>query len=135
MVEGILTRLGFTLTRVADGHLCCGSAGTYSILQPTLSGRLLDNKLASLQADAPELIATANIGCQLHMATAADVPVRHWIELVDECLGQAGTAPTGGMLPSATGPLPIARLSQHCPTTAATNAAGHPVAERPSAGR
>jgi glycolate oxidase iron-sulfur subunit len=84
LVEGILQRAGFKLTRVADAHLCCGSAGTYSILQPELSERLLHNKLQALQAGAPEVIATANVGCQLHLASQADRPVKHWIELLDE---------------------------------------------------
>jgi len=84
VVEGILTRAGFTLTPVADAHLCCGSAGTYSILQPGLSQQLRDNKLAALGKGAPEVIATANAGCQLHLATGTDTPVRHWIELLDE---------------------------------------------------
>jgi glycolate oxidase iron-sulfur subunit len=82
-VESILRRGGFPLSPVQDPHLCCGSAGTYSILQPVLSGQLLDNKLTALQAGDPELIATANIGCQLHLASAAAVPVLHWIELFD----------------------------------------------------
>lgn len=82
-VESILKQLGFELTPVADGHLCCGSAGTYSILQPELSQQLLANKLAALQNGAPEIIATANIGCQLHLGSAAGVPVAHWIELLD----------------------------------------------------
>ena len=92
VVERILERLGFELTDVADAHLCCGSAGTYSLLQPELAGRLRERKLAALQAGAPTLIATANIGCQLHLEGGAEVPVRHWIELVDEALG-AGEAP------------------------------------------
>ncbi len=83
LVEPILTRLGFSLVAVKDTHLCCGSAGTYSLLQPRLSQQLLGNKLANLQAGGPELIATANIGCQLHLETRARVPVRHWIELLD----------------------------------------------------
>jgi glycolate oxidase iron-sulfur subunit len=83
VVEGLLSRVGFELVPVADPHLCCGSAGTYSILQPELSKRLRDNKLAALQRHQPELIATANIGCQLHLATASQVPVRHWIELLE----------------------------------------------------
>lgn len=85
-VETLLTKLGFTLTNVPDSHLCCGSAGTYSILQPKLSQQLLDNKLAALQSDKPHCIASANVGCQLHLATQAQVPVKHWIELVDEAL-------------------------------------------------
>jgi glycolate oxidase iron-sulfur subunit len=84
VVESILTRCGFELGHIVDAHLCCGSAGTYSILQAELSQRLLNNKLSALQKHSPELIATANIGCQLHMQTQAEVPVRHWIELLDE---------------------------------------------------
>jgi len=86
VVETLLTGMGFELLPVSDSHLCCGSAGTYSILQPELSGRLLSNKLAALQQQQPELIATANIGCQLHLASGSQVPVKHWIELVHEAL-------------------------------------------------
>lgn len=86
VVESILEKAGFKLCQVKDSHLCCGSAGTYSILQPQLSQKLLDNKLTALQQDKPEVIATANIGCQLHMATKTDIPVKHWIELLDEKL-------------------------------------------------
>jgi len=82
LVESILSRHGYTLTPVADAHLCCGSAGTYSLLQPTLSRQLLDNKLSALQADRPDVIATANIGCLVHLKTSARVPVKHWIELL-----------------------------------------------------
>ena len=82
-VEQILGQAGYTLTPVTDSHLCCGSAGTYSILQPQLSGRLRDNKLAALQAGQPDMIATANIGCLSHMASHAEVPVKHWIEYLD----------------------------------------------------
>jgi glycolate oxidase iron-sulfur subunit len=69
-----------------DPHLCCGSAGTYSILQAKLSQQLLDNKLSSLQSGQPEIIATANIGCQMHIASKARVPVKHWLEVLDEHL-------------------------------------------------
>ncbi|WP_373182275.1 glycolate oxidase subunit GlcF [Halomonas campaniensis] len=85
-VESVLTRLGFSLTPVADAHLCCGSAGTYSITQPELSKQLRDNKLDNLEAGNPEVIVTANIGCQTHLAGANRTPVRHWIEIVDEAL-------------------------------------------------
>lgn len=83
-VEPLLEAAGFSLMPVRDAHLCCGSAGTYSILQPTLSVRLRGVKLSSLQEANPELIATANIGCLQHLAAAANVPVKHWIELIDE---------------------------------------------------
>jgi len=86
VVEKILANAGFTLTEVQDPHLCCGSAGTYSILQAKLSQQLLDNKLSALQNGQPELIATANIGCQMHMASKADVPVKHWLEVLDDHL-------------------------------------------------
>jgi glycolate oxidase iron-sulfur subunit len=86
-VENVLGRLGFTLTAVPDGHLCCGSAGTYSITQPELSRRLRDNKLDALESGKPDLIVTANIGCQTHLDGAGRTPVRHWIEIVDEALG------------------------------------------------
>ena len=85
-VEAALVRAGYELAAVADGHLCCGSAGTYSVLQPVISGGLRDRKLAALQAEAPDCIATANIGCLSHLQPAATVPVRHWIELLDEAL-------------------------------------------------
>jgi glycolate oxidase iron-sulfur subunit len=83
-VEASLRSAGYVLTEVADSHLCCGSAGTYSLLQPQLARRLLQNKLTALQHNAPECIVTANIGCQLQLAGGAQVPVGHWIELFDE---------------------------------------------------
>ena len=89
-VEDILTRLGFKLTDVSNGHLCCGSAGTYSILEPALSSALRDNKLATLQAGQPDIIATANIGCLMHMAAQAEVPVKHWIELLEPLIREQG---------------------------------------------
>ncbi len=88
LVEGILIKLNYKLAAVADSHLCCGSAGTYSILQPELSQQLLTQKLNHLTASSPTLIATANIGCQLHLASQSSVPVRHWVELLDEALAQ-----------------------------------------------
>jgi glycolate oxidase iron-sulfur subunit len=86
VVESILLTAGFELTPVAGAHLCCGSAGTYSILQPELSKQLLANKITALQAQQPQVIATANIGCQMHLATEAKVRVVHWIELLDQAL-------------------------------------------------
>jgi len=87
-VESLLTKLGFHLTPVPDAHLCCGSAGTYSILKTELSQRLLANKLAALQSGAPAAILTANIGCQAHLQSATPLAVRHWIEAVDEALAR-----------------------------------------------
>jgi glycolate oxidase iron-sulfur subunit len=79
VVERVLARAGFRLAPVPDAHLCCGSAGTYSILQEALAGELKRNKLVALQSGMPDLIATANIGCLTHLAVGARVPVRHWI--------------------------------------------------------
>ena len=83
VIESILSRAGYELLPVVDAHLCCGSAGTYSILQPELAGQLRANKLSNLQAHGPQLIASANIGCQTHLAAASAVPVVHWITLLD----------------------------------------------------
>ncbi|HEX8596185.1 MAG TPA: glycolate oxidase subunit GlcF [Pseudomonas sp.] len=85
-VESVLSRLGFNLTGVPDAHLCCGSAGTYSITQPELAQRLRDNKMNALESGRPDIIATANIGCQTHLSGAGRTPVRHWIELIEDAL-------------------------------------------------
>jgi glycolate oxidase iron-sulfur subunit len=90
-VEAILRAVGCELVPVANATLCCGSAGTYSLLQPELSQELRARKLASLMGAAPDVIATANVGCLEHLRQASRVPVRHWIELVDDAL-ECGTA-------------------------------------------
>ncbi|MCC6379458.1 MAG: glycolate oxidase subunit GlcF [Burkholderiales bacterium] len=92
-VEEILRAIGHELLPVADAHLCCGSAGTYSILQPGIAMELRRNKLAALEADRPNVIATANVGCQAHLAAGTSRPVRHWIELLDERMIGASPAP------------------------------------------
>jgi len=92
-VEEILQALGLELTPVADAHLCCGSAGTYSVLQPVIAGQLKAAKLASLEAGRPDVIASANIGCILHLADGARCPVRHWIELLDARMIGGARAP------------------------------------------
>ena len=81
-VDKLLARIGFELTPVPDSHICCGSAGTYSVLQPKLAEQLRTQKLDNLASGAPELIATANIGCLVHLDEASDIPVRHWLELI-----------------------------------------------------
>ncbi|MDK8463165.1 glycolate oxidase subunit GlcF [Marinobacter sp. SS13-12] len=83
VVDQVLRKAGIELADTKEKHLCCGSAGTYSILQPELSQRLLNNKLKALTVDNPDRIVTANIGCQMHLETRAKVPVQHWIELLD----------------------------------------------------
>ena len=88
LIEPLLRAAGYALTPVNDGQRCCGSAGTYSILQPQLSQRLLRSKVSALEAGAPEVIATANIGCLHHIRSATALPVRHWVELLDERLAR-----------------------------------------------
>ena len=81
-VERLLASVGYEICRVDDAHLCCGSAGTYSMLQPELATQLRKNKIRALSKDRPEVIATANIGCQVHLVQGNDIPVVHWIELL-----------------------------------------------------
>ena len=82
LVHEILKDCGYILSPTRDDHLCCGSAGSYSILQPAMSGRLRARKLDALTTANPTCIATANVGCQLHLQAEAGVPVVHWVELV-----------------------------------------------------
>ncbi len=93
-VETLLQSFGFQLAAVEDAHLCCGAAGTYALTQPELSERLRREKLARLTASAPAQILTANVGCQCHLDAVATVPVRHWIEVLDEALARAETSKT-----------------------------------------
>jgi glycolate oxidase iron-sulfur subunit len=97
--EAILEALGAELAPVTDAHLCCGSAGAYSLLEPGISRALRDRKLAGLAAGSPAEILSANVGCLAHLASGAEVPVRHWIEWVDERIAAArpaGPAPGPG---------------------------------------
>ncbi len=91
-VETVLQRSGFELVAVSESHLCCGSAGTYAVLQEALASTLRTRKLAALTAGNPGVIATANIGCLTHLQAGCSVPVRHWIELIDEVMGDRGIA-------------------------------------------
>jgi glycolate oxidase iron-sulfur subunit len=93
VIEKLLIDAGYELVPVTDNHLCCGSAGTYSILQADLSRQLLDDKVEKLQRDEPELIATANIGCLTHLQTKARVPVAHWVELLHSCTQERSKDP------------------------------------------
>ncbi len=90
VVEGLMRDAGFELTHVPDGHLCCGSAGTYSILQAEMSQQLLTNKVKALESGVPDVIATANIGCMAHIESglhnSSKTPILHWIELLDRRL-------------------------------------------------
>ncbi len=85
-VESVLLRLGFTINPVEDSHLCCGSAGTYSIFQPELATELGNNKTKALEKTNPDFIATANIGCMVHLAGKSTRPVKHWIQIIDAAM-------------------------------------------------
>ncbi|WP_298236225.1 glycolate oxidase subunit GlcF [uncultured Azohydromonas sp.] len=88
-VEAGLRALGFEVNlAVGEAHLCCGSAGTYSVLQPELSHRLRDRKLSQLLPTQPDCIVSANVGCIQHLQSGTGTPVRHWVEVVDEALAQ-----------------------------------------------
>jgi len=86
--EQILADAGFELVPVADSHLCCGSAGAYSVLNPEIAGQLKERKLASLEAGRPEMICSANIGCLTHLQSGTRTPVRHWVEVIDEIVAR-----------------------------------------------
>jgi glycolate oxidase iron-sulfur subunit len=88
-VEGVLRAVGVDVHLCVDSHLCCGSSGTYSVLQPELSYQLRDNKLVNLEETRPEMIVSANIGCLTHLQSGTEKPVKHWIELVDSALSAA----------------------------------------------
>lgn len=90
-----LRAAGYQLSVIADAHLCCGSAGTYSLLQPAIAGELRARKLAALEVGEPHSIATANIGCLLYLQQAAHTPVKHWLELIAEAM----SAPPGTAAP------------------------------------
>ena len=81
-VERILAATGYHLAPVADAHLCCGSAGAYSLLQPALARELAQRKASALMRDDPEAVVTANVGCQMHLASTLHAPVLHWLELL-----------------------------------------------------
>jgi glycolate oxidase iron-sulfur subunit len=88
----LLATLGFEPQPIRDAHLCCGSAGAYSLLQPKIAGELRSAKIEALTGSEPQEILTANVGCMLHLAEVSPVPVRHWIEAVDEVVSAAAPA-------------------------------------------
>ena len=81
-VEKILNHHGVDTTHVANSHLCCGSAGVYSLMQQEISQQLLNNKLTALKNGQPECIVTANIGCLMHLESKSEVPVKHWVQVI-----------------------------------------------------
>jgi glycolate oxidase iron-sulfur subunit len=87
-IEAQLALLGFDVhTAEGEAHMCCGSAGTYSVLQPALALELRDRKITHLTAPNPQYILSANIGCIQHLQSGTDIPVRHWVEVLDRSLG------------------------------------------------
>ncbi|HYD99229.1 MAG TPA: heterodisulfide reductase-related iron-sulfur binding cluster, partial [Alphaproteobacteria bacterium] len=96
----LLEKAGFTVRDIPEGHICCGSAGTYNILQPEIAGRLRDRKVRNIERVAPDIIATGNIGCMTQIGGGTAVPVIHTVELLDWATG--GPRPAG--LPDAAAP-------------------------------
>jgi glycolate oxidase iron-sulfur subunit len=92
----LLSKSGFVVKDIPEGHLCCGSAGTYNILQPDIANRLRDRKVANIAMLKPDMIAAGNIGCMVQIAGGTGVPVVHTIELLDWA--------TGGPRPGLIGP-------------------------------
>jgi len=82
--EELLAALGFRLCNVPDSYACCGSAGVYSLLHNEIAAQLRSAKIGALLSGGPEVITTANIGCRMHLQQATAIPVKHWIEVVDE---------------------------------------------------
>ena len=93
LIAALLARVGFQLVAAPDSHLCCGSAGTYSILEADMSLRLRDRKLRALQENSPDLIATGNIGCMTQIGGGTALPVVHTVQLLDWAYG--GPKPAG----------------------------------------
>ena len=83
----LLCKIGFVVKDVAEGHLCCGSAGTYNILQPDIARRLRDRKVGNIEKLAPDVIAAGNIGCITQLAAGTAIPVVHTVELIDWATG------------------------------------------------
>ena len=81
-IKNVLQQAGYEVVIPKDAHICCGSAGSYSLLEPDLSSQLLKNKISDLEVCAPDIIVTANIGCYLHLKSGTNTPVKHWVELL-----------------------------------------------------
>jgi glycolate oxidase iron-sulfur subunit len=101
--KDLLRKAGFTVVEPADSHLCCGSAGTYNLMQPDISDQLKSRKIKTLEAKSPDIIAAGNIGCMMQIGQGTDVPMVHTVELLDWA--------TGGPAPRAVPPALTALLS------------------------
>ena len=89
----MLAQAGFEVVTPADSHLCCGSAGTYNLLQPELSQQLRDRKVRTIEALGPQVVTAGNIGCMMQIGAGTDVPVVHTVQLLDWATG--GPTPPG----------------------------------------
>jgi len=85
--KDLLKRAGFTVLEPADAHLCCGSAGTYNLMQPDISAQLKSRKVKTLEAKQPDVIAAGNIGCMMQIGSGTDIPIVHTVELLDWAAG------------------------------------------------
>jgi glycolate oxidase iron-sulfur subunit len=94
----LLRQAGFTVVEPAEGHLCCGSAGTYNLLQPEISAQLKARKVRNIEATRPQLIAAGNIGCMMQIGSATDIPVVHTVELLDWATGGPKPAALAGRI-------------------------------------
>ena len=83
LVESILSEFGYIKKQIKDSHICCGSAGTYSIFETKIANQLRSNKIDNLNASEPKMIVTSNIGCLMHLQKGSSIPVKHWVELLD----------------------------------------------------
>ena len=95
--KDLLKHAGFTVVEPKDSHLCCGSAGTYNLMQPEISAQLKERKVTNLMAKKPEVIAAGNIGCMMQIGSAAGVPVVHTVELLDRVTGGPKPARMNGV--------------------------------------
>jgi glycolate oxidase iron-sulfur subunit len=95
----LLAAAGFRVVDVPEGHLCCGSAGTYNLLQPEIAGKLRDRKVANIERVAPDAIATGNIGCITQIASGTSIPILHTVELLDWATGGPKPKALAGAVP------------------------------------
>ncbi len=109
--KALLKQAGFVVKDVPEGHICCGSAGTYNMLQPEIAGQLRDRKVANIERVKPDLIATGNIGCMTQIGKGTAIPIVHTVELLDWA--------TGGPMPEALEGSAIASRLGNAPKVAA----------------
>lgn len=94
----LLTRAGFEVVPVPEGHICCGSAGTYNMLQPSLAKELRDRKVANIESIAPQVIAAGNLGCMIQIGAGTDIPIVHTVELLDWASGGIAPVALSGLI-------------------------------------